>query len=87
MNDLEKLLIIQQEYEYFTKHSKTEEDFIQLDKNPVFQSAYIKNILATCNKQLAVNKLREKKRKCSKMIFIAILVFYSILTVFAVTQF
>ena len=40
MNDLEKLLIIQQEYEYFTKHSKTEEDFIQLDKNPVFQSAY-----------------------------------------------
>ena len=59
MNDLEELLAIQQEYEYFTKRSKelkTKEDYEQLKKNPVFQTAYMQKVFSICDKRISRNQ-------------------------------
>lgn len=63
MNDLEQLLAIQQEYEYFTKRSKelkTKEDYELLKKDPVFQSSYLQNVFAICDKRLSLQRVTKR---------------------------
>ena len=67
MKELEELLAIQQEYEYFKKHSKelkTKEDYEQLKKDPVFQTSYMQNVFSICDKRLS--RQRGSKRTSVK---------------------
>lgn len=79
MNPLDELIHIQQEYEYFTKHCQditTKEEYRLLKKNPVFQSSYLKNIFAICDKRLASRKMIKLKVEVSRKIFGGMILFF-----------
>ena len=79
MKHLEELITIQQEYEYFTSQYKEisdKENYALLKKNPVFQSSYLKNVFAICDKRLAHQQNIQRKIKFSQKIFQGILLLF-----------
>ena len=84
MQHLNELIHIQLEYEYFTKHCKdiaTKEEYSLLKKNPVFQSSYLKNVFAICDKRLANRQMTELKIGVSQKIFWGMIAFFIVLLI------
>lgn len=78
MDKLEELIRIQQEYEYFMKQSRQashEEAYALLKKNPVFQSSYMKQVFALCDKRRSMERITQIKIKLSQKIFWGVLLF------------
>lgn len=79
MKRLDELIAIQQEYEYFTSQCKKiseKKNYTLLKKNPVFQSSYLKNVFAICDKRLACQQNIQLKMKFSQKIFQGILLLF-----------
>ena len=79
MKHLEELITNQQEYEYFTSQCKKisdKENYALLKKNPIFQSSYLKNVFAICDKRLARQQNIQRKMKFSQKIFQGILLLF-----------